>query len=47
MEQLVCQFQIVSIEGFTPRCCAQFCAHHQLSVEFGDTSPVFVSCFVP
>ena len=29
MELQVCQFQIVSTEGFTPSCCAQFCAHHQ------------------
>jgi hypothetical protein len=29
MELQVCQFQIVSTEGFTPADCAQFCAHHQ------------------
>jgi hypothetical protein len=29
MERHVCQFQTVSTEGFTPRDCAQFCAHHQ------------------
>jgi hypothetical protein len=27
MERHVCQFQIVSTEGFTPSRCAQFCAH--------------------
>ena len=26
MERHVCQFQIVSTEGFTPKNCAQFCA---------------------
>jgi hypothetical protein len=26
MERHVCQFQIVSMEGFTPKKCAQFCA---------------------
>ena len=32
MERHVCQFQIVSTEGFTPKDCAPFCAKPQFEM---------------